>query len=746
MNATVSPADRWQSFLSRFFGPPNSLGGAQAGSEELDILVASATRSLSGDEPLPLVLPARLGRETHYLGVAFDRDQARLLRELLVAHVGTTWTDFNGVSRLNASDLDELDHAAIEMAGGDPACVFRFRVASSARAEVRNAVRGLMDLLVVRPAREARIQLPIGRLLGDFDDACAAGADQAARAAYAQLATDHRISASNRLFLQVQMLAAFEQWDEMESMSGLQDVLRLDRPALASDALARLALRRLPIPPGRDAFARVAGQFGALIPSVGSIRSVAGARYYALWSLHTGEELSVVLARLEAAGWGADVIDGALATSRAGTQVVPVATADQAVIRQRVHKVLESGRLDAAIDLLAQLPIEEIDLPLVVNLVRRTLTAKSVALLNAHRDALGADAVRFALDEAERQGVISSAVLEVELTLPERVAELFRRANDPRLRATHRNALAESGLAELIAPGTIESVTSEVRAVTALPTAEIDVEDGIDACLDLARDVRRSGATVSGLGAFGSALVELWAFHDHSGDRRRLRRILQLVDDTLSAGVAAVAFEELIELLRAGWDPFLTDADLEVGLDSIELFLTYRPDGSEVLDAFARPLLARIGPHNARRLPAAALDVAIELAPTFGMEVPVFRAAAREDDDIGISMSIPAGTVVALYSLMEQAAERAARILRKRHPGIEVLVLTDHVASDRLRTVARTADLMVIVDRAAKHAATEALRTARGALLTRYAAGKGATSLIEAAEAGLGALASDSAA
>ena len=747
MSVAASPAERWEPFLARFFGPPNSLGGVQAGSADLDAIVASASRSLSGGEALPLILPARIGDETHYLGVAFDRDQARFLREMLMSHVGTTWTDFDGVSRLSASTLDELDHAAIEMAGGDPACVFRFRVAPSARADVRSAVRALMELIVAQPPRKARIRLPIGRLLGDFEDACAAGAEQAARAAYANLAADHRISAANRLFLQVQLLAALEQWDEMESMTGLQEVLRLDRPTLASDALARLALRHLTTPLTAADFTPVAGRFGALVPSVGSIRSVAGARYYMLWSLHSGEKRAAVRGRLEAAGWADDdALGEVLAGSTDGTPMSVEAAVDQGETRAALHAALDTGRLDTAVDLLGQLPVAEVDLPVVIDLVRRTLTANSIELLNAHRRALGEDVVRAALNAAERRGVITSAVIERETALPERVAEVLKGGADTGSRATHRLALAESGLAELLIPGSIESVTSQIRAVIGSPTAEIDVERGIDACLDLVRDVRKSGVAAPGLGALRLALLELWAFHDQTGDRRRLRRIVQLADDALTAGLAPTAFEDLVELLRAGWDPFLTDADIEAGLDSIELLLAFRPDGSGALDAFARPLLARIGPHNARRLPAAALDVAIELAPVFGMEISVLHEEVRSDDPVGFSTSVPGGTVVALYSLMEQAAERAARILRRRHPGLEVVVLTDHVASDRLRSIARTADLVVIVDRAAKHAATEALRATRGSRRTHYAAGKGATSLIEAVEAGLDALVSESAA
>ena len=733
--------DRWEAFLSRFFGPPNSLGPAQAGSAELDAIVASAARSLTGDEPLPLLLPARIGEETQYVAIAFDRDQARMLRELLASHVGRTWTDFEGLSRLDAADLDELDAAAIDLAGGDPSCVFRFRVAPSARAEVRRAVRSLMDMLAARPPREARIRLPIGRVLGDFQDACAAGAEQAALVAHATLSADHRISAANRLFLRVQFLAAFEHWDELESMPGLQEVLRLDRPALASDALARLALRNLPASPTANEFGPVASRFGALVPSVGSIRSIAGARYYALWSFHAGEDSQTVEERLVAAGWAGTDFATLVATPGSPSSTLLPTSDDPIVLRPALLEALDSGLLDTAIDLLARLPATEADLAVVVGLVRRTLTASAIDLLNAYRHSLGADAVRAALDAADRVGDLPSLPLGLDVPAPDRIRALLLRDTDAALRQSHRAALVHSGVADLLVPGVLDAAMESVRVVTALPPIEIDTEDGLDTCLDLARDLRSSGMDIAGLGLFGLSLMELWGYHDQSGDRRRLRRIIQLVDDVLAAGLPAAAFEELVELLRAGWDPFLTDADLTVGLDAIELLLAYRPDGSGALDAFAVPLLARIGPHNVRRLPAAALEVAAELAPLFGMQVsvPVEDVAVDPDSDLP---KVPPGTVVALYSLMEQAAERAAGILRRRHPGLGVVILADHVASDRLRSIARSADLLVVVDRAAKHAATEAMKAARGSGLTRYAAGKGATSLIEAAEAGIRDLAS----
>ena len=58
------------------------------------------------------------------------------------------------------------------------------------------------------------------------------------------------------------------------------------------------------------------------------------------------------------------------------------------------------------------------------------------------------------------------------------------------------------------------------------------------------------------------------------------------------------------------------------------------------------------------------------------------------------------------------------------------------VASDALRYPVRHTDVLVIADRAAVHAATDAIRAARGRRPIQYARGKGTVSLVEAALAG----------
>ena len=86
-------------------------------------------------------------------------------------------------------------------------------------------------------------------------------------------------------------------------MAELPDLIRLDRPVLASDALARFAMARLAPTAGLADFESATAEFGCLIGSVAMIRSAAGAQYYAYWSLASGEAGEAVAARLLEAGW-----------------------------------------------------------------------------------------------------------------------------------------------------------------------------------------------------------------------------------------------------------------------------------------------------------------------------------------------------------------------------------------------------------------------------------------------------------
>ncbi|MEU8655804.1 protein DpdD [Actinoplanes philippinensis] len=716
---------RWPTFRRTFFGPPNSLRPG-SGIVPLDEVVATAEALIAEDPPKPVVLPAVINGSTHYFAMAFTSDQSRTLRELLQSHMGRTWTDFDGRSLVASNGNDPLEQAALAFTG-DGRYVYRFRVGNqaSARNSVRESVQALLASFRSAPHRQARISLPIGRLIGDLTDACAARAEHAAHAAYKILAADHRLSQANRLFLRIQLLAAFDRWDELEQHPELDTLLRLPRPILASDALARLAISMLP-DLNLEAFSPIATRFNGLIDSVSAIRSAAGARYYTLWALAAGESPDPLWERLAEAGW---ISDPGIATLLNAAPSDPRPTVEEITenlvdLRERAKQAIEAGRFDAAIDLLTLLPADRSDLPAVVEATTHTFTAKAITLLERHRAEHGEEAIRSVLGSWRPHHPLESA------PLPDMLTRLFSDATSPQQTESLRASIERTGIAELRAPGGTDAVCRSIlKAMDGAGPQRLS--PGIDVCIDLVRDLKTSDAPVDDVRSLSHRVLELWAYHDSSGDRHRAGRIVHLVGDLVELGLSVQTYEEVVELVRAGWDPFLTNADLPTGLDLLEQLLAHRPEAAGSLDTFAVPMLSRIGPHNAARVPSAALAVAVDLAPSFdlALDVPAPSPVVKEQE-----ASVRAGTRVALYSLQEQALDRTARILRERHPGLDVVICADHVATEALRAAARSADVFIVMDRAAAHAATNALKTERAGKPIRYAAGKGSTSMIEAAE------------
>jgi len=494
-------------------------------------------------------------------------------------------------------------------------------------------------------------------------------------------------------------------------------------------------MTRLDEDAGLADFNRMTSTVGCLVPSVTSIRSAAGAQFYAYWSLSSGETVETVAARLFESGW----LEHArrrrgLASLLAMRDSVDAATVT-APDREHLQKALDEGRLDAAIDLLARsLPSADL-LPVVVDLVIKTLSPRSIELLLRWRGSLGESLV-----EEMLSGRLADSGHNVDFATESfgRAIEAAFAAELPAVqRARVLDDLRALAVPRLMQPGMLPEVVEVVRSLTR--SLDLDLlGDLIDLLLDMERDTFGAAGDVLGIQDLRLLAVEAWALGDESGDRRRAARLLDIVGRILETGVSPSVYDELVENLRAAWTPLLTDADLPLGLEAIEILAARQPDAAVALQAFAAVILSRIGQHNARRIDTAWLDTAVELAPEFGLELGIPHDAHENvAPDWADRARPPAGTFVAIYSLMEAAAHRATVIIRRRYPEIRVEAFAYRVANDTLRSAARDADVLVIADKAAAHAATDALKAARGRKPIQYARGKGTASLIEAVVAGL---------
>ena len=89
-----------------------------------------------------------------------------------------------------------------------------------------------------------------------------------------------------------------------------------------------------------------------------------------------------------------------------------------------------------------------------------------------------------------------------------------------------------------------------------------------------------------------------------------------------------------------------------------------------------------------------------------------------------------ANKTVAIYTLTESAGQRVRDMLSQTYPGVVVQLSHDKVGNDRLKQLARNADLFVMVTASAKHAATLFIEEHRRGRPLLRPAGKGSASAL----------------
>ena len=110
-------------------------------------------------------------------------------------------------------------------------------------------------------------------------------------------------------------------------------------------------------------------------------------------------------------------------------------------------------------------------------------------------------------------------------------------------------------------------------------------------------------------------------------------------------------------------------------------------------------------------------------------------AESVEDETATTKIHILKDKVVAIYTLTERAGIQASSIIEEAFPGAKVEINSDHVCTPKLKSLAKGADLFVVVTGSAKHAATNCIQQNRpSAAPLSYAAGRGATSIVRAVE------------
>ncbi|TDW18961.1 hypothetical protein EV650_5564 [Kribbella kalugense] len=132
---------------------------------------------------------------------------------------------------------------------------------------------------------------------------------------------------------------------------------------------------------------------------------------------------------------------------------------------------------------------------------------------------------------------------------------------------------------------------------------------------------------------------------------------------------------------------------------------------------------------------------ALDLADLEGLRLVADELATSLPADFELEESEPdlaaqyrhlENMMVVLYSLTESAITRAAQLLRRLVPGIDVRTTSEHDGSQQLASWSSNADVFVMVAASAKHAATDFIKEHRGSRPLIQVNSRGSSSILRA--------------
>lgn len=726
-------------FLHAFFGDGNDLTLAELAAtnpslaEWLDERIQALRR-----EPLaPALLPRRRGNITTWYGLTHSSRDRRELIQALQSFVGPTYGTIRIDRPLDPSD--PVDAAAEAFADGHPVTV---EVLPGQQVDVRKALELYFQLQELRPRRQLSVARPLGRLLREFEMAVLAGGAEVSADVLGDIEATGQLAAQNIIFLRVRRLAGLRKFRDVMELPELATILSIRRPARVTAALfdALYSTELAGFEAINDAGAAldhfravVLPRYPALFRSRHGVQTNSAIKSHALYTAVAHPEDERLLSQLANA-------QDLLPTEREYVEAIALLVSTPVERGTTLVAALEAiryGKFDAALELARDLPptMERAEL-----LVRCAIEIDSLDAMTLAFSAVSG------LAEADRGRVTSSRLYAAPLERIERVLGGDEGRSNPTgwlawfelatSSATFDNALevAERSVVEW----TSDALTAaDSRAISRLLNQNLD-----------ARPLRR----------VKDALPHLLQFIDRVADLAQHRALLDdlstllLLDDDPSVADVAVLVNLLGSLFEIGTasdrrrelaDDFaalFSRIDAVAYLDSaIEFFdsvLTFAASDPGPRDISLSTVLAALQRWRRRVRPDQWLivqDLAAEVGAEDAVRALVPEATAEAPADPLPDRQTLSGKTVAIYSLTESALTRARDFLVRNFDGVSVVTSSEHVASDRLANLARTADVFVIATRSAKHAATNFIESHRPPNRPPlYAAGKGSVSMVRA--------------
>ncbi len=676
----------------------------------IEALCVEITQTVSADAFPGALVPFVDGAGAMQIDVAASTTSDwRRLKPVLLAFAGPTLTAFDGVPEA----FDPTDLVGVRLMLTRPAVTAIMRLPGDNRSRVAalRAVLRARDTLARAPELQRTAPVPTSLLLARFQDYLNVGRRDAAMLVLERLRGELRLDALNVKFLEVQLLASFEDWSAITTLPEFASLCAARKtPSITAILLEALYQTHIAGPfDASDEDATREAFTASVQPFVQAMRITAappslrpgGWRLLGLEALSDGgrEDLAAPLAdRAQDLGW-----IFALLPTRA-----PVAP-----------PVVEAGApLDTAREALIQAEaVDSLDLLADAMASLERLTPDELALLR---------------ETMPFRPIVQAAEEEAQTAPPDSWIAWLGRVADPGF--TNALDIARQGKDEWAIGASAAdpvAVRALVAALDAVQNDDVAAERTTQALPYLVAWLQRDEAFPrAALSPVYSGLLTLFALGSARGGAV-YESSQRLVEALLGSGLDAKLYHELIaDVEEIASDGFGVDMIYWV-LELVEGFMNAATPDGQARENFLHRILARIVPIYGRLTRLQRIAVAL-LSSELDWQLPPVAAGTPLTDD-GLASRL-AGLRIAIYSLTESSSRQAKAALEEISPSVTVDTNADHGGSTRLRALAENSDLFVMTWLSAKHAATDFIRGHRGSRTLLYSQGKGFSGILRVIE------------
>lgn len=714
-------------FLERFFGIGNKFDLEQIERDGGKFTkIRPWVELLTQAEPLPTVLPCWREGGVDWYGIAQSDRQLRCLSEELMAFVGPSYSTFRGQrAQLNLQDAVEsavyefTRGAAVKFCGKDP---------DGRATAVWEALERMRRVSERRVKRIAELPRPTGRVLRDFYMALQAGDRPSAENLLQYLLDQHRLDALNLLFLRVQLLAELEQWDELLALPELPNLLQVRRPFAVTQALLQAVYR---------SYLQRFESDNAPTSAVTYFQEVVFPRYSNLFAVRAGSKLPEVLKLFMLLAVGGEPPRPALRDELLVTpgieephrrylqrlaallpDTTPQLSGDPL---QQAEQLVRDGDYDRAFSLLCDTPSskEKVRLLLQCAYELQTLSAEKAALQAFDHltpdDQKALQKVRWNQDYLAQMRGSQKAVTEDTLAAEavptnwlEWLSNLDKEPSWERALDVARQGASEWDVASLLTePGAVKQFAQLQEQV--FSKAESVLHNALPYLLAFFQKDEQ-WPRPEFLPVY-SLLLELLVLSTEGGDAD-LVLFNELVIALLTLGVDAAKYIEIVDYSLELWNRFASPKKVDWVLDFLDVLVLYPYPSQELRSQLLFAVANKFGQFT-RRIEAeqwrffrlVVEDLGQEQALEGLLASDTISAPKNVNDADDVLQKLKDKSVL-IYTLTESVAIRVKSLLEDFCEGVTVHLSHDKAGNDRLRQLAKSADIVVMATASAKHAAT----------------------------------------